>query len=326
MTGRDLVPVAMLGVGQFGALIWLLNLAVARAAPSRVALVFAALPILTAALAVLLGRGWPTRRTALGIAAGTAGVAILLGGAATGTAPGSAEPLGLLLALGGTMIAALCSLLYRPHLVRYGVLRVSVVAMLASLAPLAVLTLREPAAPLGGWDARSVGLVGFVGASSAVGYLMWLGALARLDAAVVTAFLALSPVTAAGLSAAAFGTSLAATDLAAMGLVAGSLLSLALPRPPASGPGCQIVKTTPRPRPRARGDAVRHRRAHRPPRLGRDRALRRHAARLRHRLHGCPRRGHLHRVPARAIWTRASTRSGPMSISRTPPPRRSAWM
>lgn len=235
MTGRDLVPVALLGVGQFGALIWLLNLAVARAAPSRVALVFAALPILTAALAVLLGRGWPTRRTALGIAAGTAGVAILLGGAATGTAPGSAEPLGLLLALGGTMIAALCSLLYRPHLVRYGVLRVSVVAMLASLAPLAVLTVREPAAPLGGWDARSVGLVGFVGASSAVGYLMWLGALARLDAAVVTAFLALSPVTAAGLSAAAFGTSLTATDLAAMGLVAGSLLSLALPvlRPPA---------------------------------------------------------------------------------------------
>ena len=234
MAGRDLVPVALLGVGQFGALIWLLNLAVARAAPSRVALVFAALPILTTALAVLLGRGWPTRRTALSIAAGTAGVAILLGGVATGTASGSAEPLGLLLALGGTMIAALCSLLYRPHLVRYGVLRVSVVAMLASLAPLAVLTLRELAAPLGGWDARSVGLVGFVGASSAVGYLMWLGALARLDAAVVTAFLALSPVTAAGLSAAAFGTSLTATDLAAMGLVAGSLLSLALPalRPP----------------------------------------------------------------------------------------------
>ena len=225
---RDTVSVAVLGIGQFGALIWLLNHAVGLAAPARVALVFATLPVLTAAVAVLLGRGWPARHVMTGIALGLVGVAVLLGDAALGASIAGGELLGLALALGATTLATICSLLYRPYLARYGVLRVSTLAMLASLSPLALLAAFEPFAPVGTWGAKTWSLIAFVGASSAVGYLMWLGALARLDAAIVTAFLALSPVTAALLSAAFLGAALSGADLAAMALVAAGLAVMAI--------------------------------------------------------------------------------------------------
>ena len=227
MPSRDAVPVALLGIGQFGALIWLLNHAVALAAPARVALVFATLPVLTAFIAVLLGRGWPTARVVAGIALGLVGVAVLLGDAASGTFMGDSELAGLALALAATALAATSSLLYRPYLARYGVLRVSTLAMLASLPPLALLAAFEPFAPIGPWGPTTWGLVVFVGASSAVGYLMWLGALARLDAATVTAFLSLSPLTAALLSACLLGTAPSAADLVAMALVAAGLVVMA---------------------------------------------------------------------------------------------------
>ena len=223
IAAADRLPIALLGIGQFGALIWLLNLAVERAAPSRVALVFATLPAITALVLWSLGRGRPTARTCLGIGGSVAGIAVLLGRTAFTETTGQGEPLGLVLALAATTIAALCSALYRPYLVRYGVGRVGVLAMLASIIPLAILAAFETAVPVASWPPVVWALVAFVGALSAVGYAMWLGALARLDAATVTAFLALSPVTAAILSAAFDGTRLAATDLAALVLVAGAL-------------------------------------------------------------------------------------------------------
>ena len=95
--------------------------------------------------------------------------------------------------------------------------------MLASLVPLAVLVPFETAAPVADWTASIWALVAFVGTSSAIGYAMWLAALARMDAARVTAFLALSPITAALLSVLFLGARLGAADVAALALVAGAL-------------------------------------------------------------------------------------------------------
>ena len=54
-------------------------------------------------------------------------------------------------------------------------------------------------------SAKQWAAIGFIGLSSAIGYVLWLFALAHADSSKVTAFLALSPVTALLLGASVFG-------------------------------------------------------------------------------------------------------------------------
>src|SRR5688572_27407931 len=53
---RDLVPISMLGIGQFGVLIALLNVGLARVPASEGAVLFALLPLFTLVMGALLGR------------------------------------------------------------------------------------------------------------------------------------------------------------------------------------------------------------------------------------------------------------------------------
>jgi drug/metabolite transporter (DMT)-like permease len=97
---------------------------------------------------------------------------------------------------------AICSVLYRPYLQKYPTLPVSAFAMLASVGFLAILAAGEgffsslPRFTGDGWFA-----VLFIGVSSGVGYYLWLWALNHTTPTKVTMFLALSPITAAGLGA-----------------------------------------------------------------------------------------------------------------------------
>jgi drug/metabolite transporter (DMT)-like permease len=104
--------------------------------------------------------------------------------------------------LGSAATGAICSLFYRPYLERNSALGVGALAMVASVPPLAALAWTE------GFFGASLSLsttgwlaVTFIGVSSALGYALWLGALARASATNVTAFLALGPLTAAALGA-----------------------------------------------------------------------------------------------------------------------------
>jgi drug/metabolite transporter (DMT)-like permease len=105
---------------------------------------------------------------------------------------------GELAVLGSACVGALCSVFYRPYLQRYPTLNVSAFAMLASVLFLAVLALQED------WPARvltvlpqSWAVVAFIGASSGIGYFLWLYALKHESPTRVTVFLALNPLTAA---------------------------------------------------------------------------------------------------------------------------------
>lgn len=196
----DLLPIALLGVGQFGILIALLNYGLQTVPAARSALLFATFPALTLVLGATLRReqfGW---LKALGVLITLVGVAMALGPAvlASGTGPLTGEIAILVAAASG----ALCSVLYRPYLDRYGPLPVSALAMLASALFLALPAALEEAA------GRSVALttVGWavvipIGVSSAVAYWAWLWALARMTPTRVTVFLALSPITASALGA-----------------------------------------------------------------------------------------------------------------------------
>lgn len=213
---RDVLPIGLLGIGQFGLLIVLLNWSLLYISSARAALVFATTPLLTMLLAAA-GRQEPLgARRSVGVLLTIAGVGLALGEKALN---GGAGYWGEAAALGSALLAAGCGLLYRPYLRRYPVLPVSAFAMLAAVLFLAVLAAGEGlfvAVPdFGvGWLA-----VVFIGFCSGLGYYTWLYALGNTSPTKVTVFLALSPITAALLGL-VFGEPLTAGTAGGVGLVA----------------------------------------------------------------------------------------------------------
>jgi len=199
---RDLAPIALLGIAQFGILIALLNYGLRVVPAARAAVIFATLPLLTMLLAAALGHERLGGVKASGVLLSIAGVALALGEKAahrTGTAE---EWLGEAAVLASALSGAICSVLYRPYVRRYPTVPVSALAMLASVGFLAALAAGEgfftawPRLTGAGWVA-----VVFIGVSSGVGYFLWLWALGNAPATQVTVFLSLSPFTAAALGA-----------------------------------------------------------------------------------------------------------------------------
>jgi drug/metabolite transporter (DMT)-like permease len=197
---RDLAPIALLGITQFGILIALLNYGLRSVPSARAALIFATFPLLTSLVAAALGRERLTPSKMTGVLLTILGVGLALGEKTLSRGAGEPMWLGELAVFASALSGAVCSVLYRPYLERYPTLPVSAFAMLASVAFLTPLAAREglfasrPDFTPGGWLA-----VVFIGFSSGGGYYLWLWALRHAPPTQVTAFLALSPVTAAAL-------------------------------------------------------------------------------------------------------------------------------
>jgi drug/metabolite transporter (DMT)-like permease len=194
--GWDLVPIALLGIVQFGVLIALLNFGLAYIPAGRASLVFATFPLLTMVAGALLGRERLTGRKTAGVLVTIFGVALALGDRAIADG-GEAAWIGELAVFAAALCGAVCTVLYRPYLARYSPLSVGAAAMLASVAFLAVLSAREglpealPRISAGGW-----GAILFIGVGSGAGYFLWLWALRQTTPTRVTVFLGLGPVTA----------------------------------------------------------------------------------------------------------------------------------
>src|SRR6185295_2495364 len=130
----DILPIAALGIGQFGVLIALLNYGLKTVPAGRGALIFATFPLLTLIVAALVGHERVTRAKLLGILLTLAGVALALGDKVAGAGSFAGEAAILASAATG----AVCSVLYRPYLRRYPTLPVSAFAMAAAAAALLV--------------------------------------------------------------------------------------------------------------------------------------------------------------------------------------------
>src|SRR5438132_4695182 len=76
---RDVLPIALLGITQFGILIALLNYGLRFIPSARAALIFATFPLLTMVLAATLGHARPTVPKTLGVLRTIAGVGLALG-------------------------------------------------------------------------------------------------------------------------------------------------------------------------------------------------------------------------------------------------------
>ena len=199
---RDILPIALLGIAQFGILIALLNFGLQYVGAALGALIFATFPLLTMVLAAALRTEALTPLKSAGVALTILGVALALGEKLT--LPGSAQAgwIGELAIFASALTGAVCAVLYRPYLRAYPPLQLSAFAMAVSVAFLAALAAWEgffealPRFSPGGWLA-----VLFIGMSSGLGYYLWLWALKHTTPTKVTVFLALSPITATALGA-----------------------------------------------------------------------------------------------------------------------------
>ena len=172
-TRRDILPIGLLGIGQFGSLIALLNFGLQYIGAGSAALIFATVPLPTMRLAAALGHEPLSWFKSAGVALTIVGVALAR---ADKPAPAGAAPAGWtgeIAVLGSAVSGAVCSVLYRPYLRRYPALQVSAFAMLASVLFLALIAAGQgffasvSRFTPGGWLA-----VGFIGSSSGLG--LWL--------------------------------------------------------------------------------------------------------------------------------------------------------
>ena len=195
---RDLLPIGLLGITQFGILIALLNYSLKFIPSARAALIFSTMPFLTMMFATVLGYERFTLSKSIGVLLTIVGVGFALGEKALQWGGATHAWAGELAVFGSTLCGAICSVLYRPYLQKYPTLPVSAFAMLASIGFLAILAGGEgffgslPCFTVSGWLA-----VVFIGISSGIGYYLWLWALNHTTPTKVTVFLALSPLTAA---------------------------------------------------------------------------------------------------------------------------------
>lgn len=224
---RDLLAIALLGIGQFALLVALLNIGLQYTTAARAALVFASMPLLTLLLAAMLGQERLGTAKGLGVLLTLVGVGLALGEVLAAPTEGGKDWLGALAVLGSAVTGALCSVLYRPYLARYPVVRVASLAMVAAILSLLLPAWWEQdATPLTAIDRTAALAVLFIGLSSGVFFFLWLWALRHAPASRVAVFLALSPPTAALLGIGLLGEPLTPALLAGLAaIVAGIVLA-----------------------------------------------------------------------------------------------------
>ena len=198
---RDLLPLSLLGITQFGVVVALLNYALQFIPSARVALIFATVPFQAMVLATILGYERLTFTKSLGVVLTMIGVGFALGERVFYESNSQGRMGDIAVAI-SALAAAACSVLYRPYLQRYPTLQISSFALLASVVFLAFVAASEgffnffPHFTQVGWFA-----VFFIGVGSGIGYYLWLWALNNTSPTRATIFLSLNPITAAGLGA-----------------------------------------------------------------------------------------------------------------------------
>ncbi len=222
---RDLLPISVLGIVQFGILVALLNHALLYISSAKVALIFATFPLQTMLLAAFLGTEVLTWKKSIGVLLTILGIACALG---ENLLQGSSQPdawIGFTTAGLSAFCGAICSIFYRPYLKAYPTLNISTLAMLASVGFLLIISIWQGGLQsvvhinANGWIA-----ILFIGVSSAIGYFAWLWALKHMSPTRVTMFLSLSPITSAVLGVAFLSEPFSAYLVVSMILVISGLL------------------------------------------------------------------------------------------------------
>ena len=185
---------------------------------ARAALIFATFPLLTSLIAAALGRERLTLSKLIGVLLTILGVGLALGEQTLQRGAVHDAWVGELAVFASAVSGAVCSVLYRPYLEKYPTLPVGAFGMVASVVFLVPLAAGEGFFASRPRSRRVAGRPWRSSASAAAAAtISGCGRWARRLRRGVTAFLALSPVTAAALGAWLLGEPV--SPLAALGLV-----------------------------------------------------------------------------------------------------------
>lgn len=194
---RDILPVALLGIGQFGILIALLNYGLKTVPSGKASLLFATFPLLTMLVGAVMRVERMTLPKTIGVVASLAGVALVLGNKLLSELGQGTTFLGELAILGAALVGAICTVFYRPYLRRYPTVKVSAFAMLASVIFLGLFSGMEGYLPvITDLNGVTWAVIIGIGISSGGAFFLWLWALSKASPTRVTVFLSLSPITA----------------------------------------------------------------------------------------------------------------------------------
>jgi drug/metabolite transporter (DMT)-like permease len=199
--GRDWIGVAFLGLLFFAFFFILYNWALAYTTAAHGALALSVLPLVTMALAALLGVERLTARKTTGVFIAIAGVAAALASGLVAAPSGAWR--GDLIMAAATVCMALYSIWSRPFVARSSPMGFLVAGMgIGSSAVIAVALLRGSFAPVTGLAAAQWGALLYLGAfGGAAAFWLWIWALQRATPTRVTATMTINPV-AAGVFAA----------------------------------------------------------------------------------------------------------------------------
>jgi len=222
---RDLLPISILGIIQFGILVALLNYALLYISSAQAALVFATFPLQTMLLAAIFGVESLTWQKSMGIVLTIFGIAVALGNNLSQDTGTPDAWVGFSAAGLSAFCGAICSICYRPYLQAYPAQNIGALAMLASVGFLLMVSVMEG----GLHSVARISFAGytvilFIGVSSALGYFAWLWALKHMSPTRVTMYLSLSPITSAFFGVIFLSEALTSYLIAGMALVISGLL------------------------------------------------------------------------------------------------------
>lgn len=198
--GRDWIGVGLLGLLFFTVFFVLFNLALAYTTAARGALALSALPLVTMALAALLGAERMTGRKLAGVLIAIAGVAAALG-AGLETAPAGSWR-GELLMVAATILMALYSIWSKPFVARSSPIGFLVAGMaIGSSGAIAIAAARGSFAVIADLSSAQWLSLAYLGiGGGAVAFWLWIWALQHATPTRVAATMTVNPI-AAGLLA-----------------------------------------------------------------------------------------------------------------------------
>jgi drug/metabolite transporter (DMT)-like permease len=223
---RDLAGILALAFSQYGVVNYLMTASVAYISAARAALIMGVMPLVTLAVAALLGRERFTAAKLIGAVLGLAGLVVALGDQ---SAQAHAEVWkGDLFMLAGTIFGGLNTVFLAPYLQRYGALSVGGIASaMGALFCFAATLMFGSVASAVSYDAAGWAATAFtaLGGGAASLYL-WIWALRHTTPARVTVTISFNPLAATVLGALVLGEAITLRLLAGLaGVVAGIVIA-----------------------------------------------------------------------------------------------------
>lgn len=222
----QLWPVLILGALQFGLFGWLFTSSIQYVTAARAALVLATMPVLTLALAALLGRERLTTAKTLGSILAFGGVVVALGDRELSA--GADVWKGDLLMFAGAIVSSVYNVLTGLYTRHLPAVTMSALQLPAGAAALFVaLVMTGDVGQLAAFDTRGWLAVAFIATiGGAASFYTWIWALERISPSRVAVTVTLNPVTAALLGAIVLDEPMTARLLLGLvGVVAGIALA-----------------------------------------------------------------------------------------------------